>query len=348
MLRLQGRTLLRLVPAAAALLLTTGCGAGSPVALHRPRPHPPSPLPGPIFICDGKANRILEVGPSKHILWEMTGIEDPDDVQVYAPHRLVVNQEDGHRVVIIDTRTKRVIWSYGHLNHPGSGPGYLNLPDDSYHLPNGNILIDDANNQRVIQVSPGGQVVWQFGHTGVPGTLAGYLIGPNDAVPQADGTFLITNVGNPRIPGSASVEEVTVQKQVLWRLPLPLAYPSDALLEPGHRLLVADWVKPGAVFLFGSHGQVLWEYRPQGPQALNHPSSAQLLPNGDVLICDDRNDRILVVKPTGPRSGRVVWQYGHTGLASTAPGYLDDPSGVALAQPMLSPEGSAPRGAAKG
>lgn len=321
------------------------------------RPDPAAgPLPANLLIADGKANRIIEVNVKKHIVWEMTGIQDPDDIQVYAPGKLLVNQESYDRVVAIRMRTKSITWSYGHLGRSSlgpraatlTGPGYINNPDDSYMLPNGDVLIDDANNQRVLVVTPGGRVAWQYGtidpstHLGVPGVIPGYLIGPNDDVPQADGNVLITNVGNDAVANSHSVEEVTPSGRILWRMALPLQYPSDALKLPGGSLLVADWVHPGHIYLFGPRGHVRWSYTPTGAQALNHPSSAQLLENGDVLICDDHSDRIVVVQPTGPTRGRIVWQYGQTGVAGTAPGQLFDASGVITVTPALNPEGTAP------
>ncbi len=315
-----------------------------------------SALPSNLLIADGNANRIIEVNAQKQIVWEMTGLADPDDIQVYAPGKLLVNQENDNRVVAIDMATKSITWSYGHLGAPAqgaaaaalTGTGYINNPDDSFKLPNGNILIDDANNQRVLVVNKAGQVVWQYGtidpktHIGVPGTIPGYLIGPNDDVPQPDGNLLITNVGNDAVPNSHNVTEITPAGQTLWTMVLPAQYPSDALKMPNGSILVADWVSPGHIYLFGPGGHLRWNYTPTGTNQLNHPSSAQLLSNGDVLICDDHNDRIIVVQPTGPTSGKVVWQYGQTGVAGTGPGQLADASGVIPVTPALNPEEAAP------
>ncbi len=313
------------------------------------------PLPANLLIADGKANRIIEVNAQHKIVWSLNGLTDPDDIQVYAPGKLLVNQENANRVVAIDMATKKIIWSYGHLGTPSQGagaakltrPGYINNPDDSYMLPNHDVLIDDANNQRVIVVNPQGKTVWTYGtvgsqHIGVPGTIPGYLIGPNDNVPQTSGNVLVTNVGNNRVPNSHSVVELNPSGRILWHMALPLRYPSDTLKLPGGSLLVADWVRPGRIYLFGPHGNVRWEFAPTGSNALNHPSSAQLLSNGDVLIVDDHNDRIVVVQPTGPRSGKIVWQYGHTGVTGTQAGYLFDASGVIPVTPALNPEESAP------
>jgi hypothetical protein len=63
---------------------------------------------------------------------------------------------------------------------------------------------------------------------------------------------------------------------------------------------------------------------------LNHPSLATPLPNGDVLLTDDGNDRVIAIDP---RTNHIVWQYGHTGIPGRAPGYLNDPDGLDLAPP---------------
>jgi hypothetical protein len=76
---------------------------------------------------------------------------------------------------------------------------------------------------------------------------------------------------------------------------------------------------------FDSHGHLLWRFG-----GLNHPSLALPLPNGDILVNDDYNDRVIVIDPV---TNKIVWQYGHTGVPGTAPGYLNDPDGVDLTPP---------------
>jgi hypothetical protein len=73
-----------------------------------------------------------------------------------------------------------VIASYG----PKSGSGELNFPTLAIVLSNGNWLISDARNDRVIVVDPSSnQIVWQYGHTGRPGAGNGFLHTPDSAVP---------------------------------------------------------------------------------------------------------------------------------------------------------------------
>jgi hypothetical protein len=288
------------------------------------------PLGQNIYICDSKNNRIIEVNPQKKIVWQMTGIKDPDDVQVYAKNRLIVNQEDYSKVVEINTKTKQIVWSYGHLGIPGYTAGYLGkYVDDSFRLPSGNTLITDDVNMRVIQVNRAGKIVWQYGHTGVRSNQPGYLNAPNDAMPIPGGSILITNIGN-----HTAIDVNPSNNKILWQINIPQLYPSDAVPLPNGNILSTDWVNPGKIQEITKAGQVVWTYQPQGVNTLNHPSSTQLLPNGNYLIVDDHNDRVFVLNP---KTKKIVWQYGITGQAGIGPNMLNDPSGVALSTPMQSP-----------
>ncbi len=289
-----------------------------------------TPLGGDIYICDSKNNRIIEVNPQKQIIWQMDGIKDPDDVQVYAPNRLLVNEEDYSKVIEINTQTKSIVWQYGHLGVPGAQTGYLGkYVDDSFRLPNGNTVITDDANMRVIAVNKAGKVVWQYGHTGLPGTQAGYLDAPNDAMPLPNNSILITSIAN-----HMAIDVNIAKKVINWQINIPQLYPSDAVPLPNGNILSTDWVYPGKVQEITQQGNVVWTYQPTGANTLNHPSSTQLLPNGNYLIVDDHNDRIFVLNP---KTQQILWQYGITGVAGSGFNQLNDPSGVALAKPMESP-----------
>ena len=289
-----------------------------------------NPLGTNIYICDSKNNRIIEVNPQKQIIWQMTGIKDPDDVQVYKKNRLIVNEEKYSKVIEINTQTKQIIWSYGHLGVPGTQPGYLGrYVDDSFKLPNGNVLMTDAANMRIIAVNQLHQIVWQYGHTGIQSNNVGYLNAPNDAMPQTNGSILITNIGN-----HMAIDVNPNTKTIQWSINIPESYPSDALIMPNGNILSTDWVNPGKIQEITRNGNIVWSYQPTGVNALNHPSSTQILPNGNYLVVDDHNDRVFVLNP---KTNQIVWQYGITGQAGSSFNMLNDPSGVALATPMESP-----------
>ena len=48
---------------------------------------------------------------------------------------IALNDDFNHRVVIIDPRTDKIVWTYGHRGHPGTAPGYLNTPDGFQFIP---------------------------------------------------------------------------------------------------------------------------------------------------------------------------------------------------------------------
>jgi hypothetical protein len=119
---------------------------------------------------------------------------------------------------------------------------------------------------------------------------------------------------------------------VLWSTHPPgISYPSDSNeVRPGLYVTVG-WQSPGILETFDRRGRLRWRYRPRaGAPPLDHPSLALPLPNGDFLVNDDFNDRVIVIDP---RTDRVVWQYGHTAVPGNAPGYLSRPDGVDLVPP---------------
>jgi len=96
------------------------------------------------------------------------------------------------------------------------------------------------------------------------------------------------------------------------------------------------------VVIVNRQGKVLWRYYvTKGPGRLNHPSLAVELPNGDIVLNDDYNDRVVVIDP---KTKKIVWQYGHTGIPGSAPGYLNDPDGLDLLPAGIVPGGKNPIG----
>jgi len=69
----------------------------------------------------------------------------------------------------------------------------------------------------------------------------------------------------------------------------------------------------------------VWEYKAKGKGRLDHPSLAMELPNGNVLVTDDLNDRVIVIDK---KTNAILWQYGVTHRRSAKPGYLHIPDGL--------------------
>jgi hypothetical protein len=145
----------------------------------------------------------------------------------------------------------------------------------------GNLLISDQFNNRVIEVDRAGVILWQWG-LGPNDVSANSILGVNDA--QRVGRFtLMAGTGVP-----------------------PGAEPNCAGGCADNRVLLVD-----------RDGSIVWQYGTfgmtgSGPNQLNTPVQNTWLPNGHVLITDQVNERIIEVERGNPNP---VWQYGQTGVA---------------------------------
>ena len=216
-----------------------------------------------------------------------------------------------------------MIWQYGHYNQLGSAPGYLHTPDDAYPLANGDIVVADIRNCRILEINPAKQVVRHWGHAGTCRHRPPFSFNnPNGDTPLPDGGLLITEIGGSR------VVRLSPTGQVVFDIHAPVGYPSDAQLDPNGNVLIVDYSNPGAILRIRPDGHVLWRYGPtSGPGRLNHPSLAIPLPDGTVALNDDYRNRVIVVDP---RTNRIVWQYGQTDVGGRKPGQLFLPDGIDL------------------
>ena len=299
----------------------------------------PSALPSDVLIADRNNNRLIIVNPQGRIVWRFPKPGDllpgqtfvtPDDA-FFTPNGkdIVVTQEDNFVVTEISIATGHIVWRYGHPGSPGSSPNYLDNPDDAMMMPNGDIVLADIKNCRILVLHPPshtpleviGQTTSACLHQ--PPTRWG---SPNGVFPMSDGNWVVTEIDGDWVDGF-DLET----KTLLWSTHPPgVAYPSDTNQVHGNVFVTADYSDPGQVVEFTSSGQLVWRYAPTGAQALDRPSLALPLPNGDVILNDDWNHRVIVVDP---RTNKIVWQYGHTGIPGAAPGYLDKPDGVDLVPP---------------
>jgi DNA-binding beta-propeller fold protein YncE len=293
----------------------------------------PAALPGDILIADHLNNRLLIIDPQGRVRWQFPRPGDlargqtflvPDDAFFSADGKYIIaTQEDNFVISVISIATSKITYRYGTPGVAGSGPNHLNNPDDALLAPGGHIVAADIKNCRIVMIAPPahqllhvlGQTTGQCLHN--PPHRFG---SPNGAFPLTNGKYLVTEING------AWADQLSLTGQVSWSVHPPgVAYPSDTNeVYPG-RYLTADYSTPGQVVEFNAQGRPLWRFG-----GLNSPSLALPLPNGDILVNDDFNDRVIVIDPV---TNRIVWQYGHTGVPGSAPGYLHDPDGVDLTPP---------------
>lgn len=339
---------------------------GLPAVQYSPNHLPPvwpgavgKALPYPIIIADRGNNRVLEVTPAKQIVWEFPNAKTPqgtqfayDDDTFFTPsgNSIITNEEDRAQLAVINYYRQAITWTYGHFGVKGYYGGNLNYPDDAYRLPNGTTITADIRNCRELFISPQGTILQQWGvnqkpwlhfcTTAIGATAQQSKFGyPNGDTPQPNGDILMSVIGGNWIV------LFSPSGRTIWKIQAPIPnngcqYVSDAQLLTDGNVLVADYAGPtqnakycppvpGQVIILNPHtGQVVWRYAvASGPGELNHPSLAEMLPNGNIVLNDDYNDRVVVIDP---HTNRIVWQYGVTATPGTAPGYLNTPDGLAV------------------
>jgi DNA-binding beta-propeller fold protein YncE len=329
-------TALRLVAPAAAVTPSSAATApwlAPPVSAGSLAPgSDPSALPADVLIADHQNNRLLIVDPQGRVRWEFPRRGDlapgqtflaPDDAFFSPDGRyIVVTQEDDYVISVVDTATSKIVYRYGTSGVPGGGHNQLWNPDDAMITPAGRIVAADIKNCRIVVIKPPAHSLQRvIGSTGVCGHGPPGLFGsPNGAFPLTDGGYLVTEINGDW------ADEVSAAGKLAWSAHPPgVSYPSDTNeVYPG-RYLTVDYSDPGQVVEFDARGHVLWRLG-----GFNQPSLALPLPDGRILLNDDFGHRVVVADPA---TGRIVWQYGHTGVPGQQPGYLNDPDGVDLVPP---------------
>ncbi len=167
-------------------------------------------------------------------------------------------------------------------------------PNQQFNTP-GDILIADQFNNRVIEITPSGNIIWTFG------------MGPNDFSQQS-----IIGVNDAQRVGSLTLMAGTGTP--------PNVIPQATNGAVDNRVILVD-----------RFGRIVWQYGQfgvagAGPDQLNTPVQSTFLPNNDVLITDQANNRIIEVT----MQKKIVWQY--PGPNTNASAQLNSPNSAELLQ----------------
>jgi hypothetical protein len=305
------------------LLLALVLGAIPALAENRLRVARGFNRPGNILIADQFNNRVIEVDPAGNILWLfglgpndfspqsiigcndaqrvgpftlMAGTGTPPGVIPQAPNGAVDN-----RVILVDERG-HIVWQYGQFGQTGSGPDLLNTPVQDTFLPNFHVLITDQGNNRIIEVNLRKQIVWQY--PGSNTNPSDQLSNPNSAELLENGHILIADENNNR------ALEVTRADQIVKTYTAGGTLGACAFasrLDNGHTLLT-DTGHSLAVEV-DANDNVVWQFATDtDPKSIAAPlpTRAVRLRNGDTLISDQFNNRVIRVSSPG----QIVASYG--------------------------------------
>ncbi|HLX71990.1 MAG TPA: hypothetical protein VKV04_20435, partial [Verrucomicrobiae bacterium] len=180
----------------------------------------------------------------------------------------------------------------GTLLHCGVSKAGNFLLSPQFNRP-GNILIADQFNNRVIETDTNGNIIWQFG-LGPNDFSRNSILGCNDS--QRVGIFtLMAGTGTP--PGVIpQATNGVVDNRVI-------------LVDPFKRI----------IWQYGQFGQT-----GSGRNQLSSPVQCTWLPDTDVLITDQGNNRIIEVN----LGKRIVWQF--PGPNTNADAQLNGPNSAEL------------------
>jgi outer membrane protein assembly factor BamB len=210
-------------------------------------------------------------------------------------------------VMLVD-RSGTIVWQYGTFGVTGSGPDQLSTPVQDTYLPNGDILITDQANERIIEVNRHKDIVWQYGTTGMTGPAGtpdlgdNFLNNPNSAELLENGHILISDENNNR------AIEVNRAKHILRTFTAGGTVSGVAFasrLENGNTLLTDS--NNSRIVEVNAADQVVWQFQTDtGTNPSPLPTRAVRLRNGHTLISDQFNHRVIEVT----RQGRIVFTQG--------------------------------------
>jgi hypothetical protein len=337
--------------AARAAASTTGGTAHSALTALSPEFN----RPGNILVADQFNNRVIEVDPAGHIVWQFgkgpsdftqQSIIGTNDAQRVGPFTLMAGTGDppvaagsspppgdlcpslangcpDNRVILVSP-SGHIVWQYGHFGPGGGGPDQLNTPVQATWLPDGHVLITDQANERIIEVTLSKRIVWQYGMTGVTGNGPDQLNNPNSAELLANGHILISDENNNRaIEVTHNLAKKIVATFTAGGTASGVAFASR--LPNGDTLLTDS--NNSRIVEVNSKDHPVWQYftNDSAGNATPLPTRAVRLRDGETLISDQFNDRVIEVVRTGSVGGVIEHQLGVLNVFGIGKGLLDAP-----------------------
>ena len=283
------------------------------------------------------------------------GLFKPSAAVRSASGNTLITDSGNHRLVEVSPEGK-VVWQYGNAANrlgggAGSGTGQLAEPSYAYRLADGRVLVTDTGNQRVLELDDMKQIVWHYrpgavkGGLGVKDPMAAfrvdhgtivlgrYGVAEVDAELKIIWEYHLAGAGTAPLPAAAPAT-----RELVARIPEAPgagaqagAAPAEA--EPTHAgqelpanfpdtFLVCDR-NGGRVVEVDRKMQQVWQFTGMvsgDKQRIVAPNTATRLPNGNTLIADTGNHRVIEV-----RDQAIVWQFGKRGTAAGDAKHLNQP-----------------------
>ncbi len=178
----------------------------------------------------------------------------PDDAHLLANGEVLSADIRNCRVLFIDPATARVIKQWG---QPGTcrhdPPRYLDLPNGTTPLDNGDVLITEIPGSWISRVTAAGKLVWSV--------RAPHVRYPSDAYPTRDGQVIVADYSKP---GRVVIFDPATRK-VTWEYdvasgPGMLNHPSLAMELPNGDVVLNDDWRDRVLVIDRKSKKIIWQY----------------------------------------------------------------------------------------
>ena len=178
---------------------------------------------GNTIIVDYGNHRVIEVTEDHEIEWTYgikgdSGIAEgylnyPTFFQRTKSATNIITDSQNHR--IIELEGKKIIWQYGNENNlndesaQGKEFNQLNTPLTAWRYENGNTLILDAGNQRIIEVNPKKEITWEYQIDQEEKAVKAFRLKSGKIMLISENNILEIDYGTKEITWSSSIIELT-------------------------------------------------------------------------------------------------------------------------------------------
>ena len=178
----------------------------------------------------------------------------PDDAHLLPDGNILTADIRNCRILFIDPATAKVLTQWG---EPGrcrhDPPRYVNLPNGTTPLDNGDILITEIPDSWITRITRAGKVVWSM--------RAPHVSYPSDAYPTRDGQVIVADFAKP---GRVVIFDPATGK-VTWEYYVKsgekmLNHPSLALELPNGDVVLNDDWRNRVLVIDCETKEIIWQY----------------------------------------------------------------------------------------
>jgi uncharacterized protein (UPF0248 family) len=319
-------------------------------------------LNGHTLVADRGHHRVVELDENGKVIWQYgfagsLGITEgrlysPTDLQRLPHGNTLITDSDNHRVIEIDG-DDRIVWQYGNAaNKLGQGQGLgdnqLDSPGSAWRFGNGNTLIVDAGNRRLVEVTADRRAVWMSQIPAEGGRpLWAWRLQDFQTILATDRyVFQIAPTGEPigflefnqllpPSPADYIRDDEPFESGPSPRLDRLVKQTAQSYIrvnrgELGPLSVVLIDRARNRLFEVNRHKQITWRVdEPASPLdlRLQRPQMVELIGAERALITDTDHHRVIEIQKG---TKEIIWQYGKQGVMGSGPSQLGHPRSASL------------------